>query len=77
LTPEQMEAATQQFEFLKGVVRDEDYATGLKQQDALRTCSREFVLFGRNEEGGQVFHNWVDKILHTEDDKLQDLFSQS
>jgi phenylpropionate dioxygenase-like ring-hydroxylating dioxygenase large terminal subunit len=77
LTPEQMEAATQQFEFLKGVVRDEDYATGLKQQDALRTCSREFVLFGRNEEGGQVFHNWVDKILQTEDDKLQDLFSQS
>ena len=77
LTPEQMEAATQQFEFLKGVVQDEDYATGLKQQDALRTSSREFVLFGRNEEGGQVFHNWVDKILHTEDDKLQDLFSPS
>jgi hypothetical protein len=77
LTPEQAEAATQQFEFLKGVVRDEDYATGLKQQDALRTSSREFVLFGRNEEGGQVFHNWVEKILQTEDDKLQDLFSQS
>ncbi len=77
LTPEQAEAATQQFEFLKGVVRDEDYATGLKQQDALRTCSREFVLFGRNEEGGQVFHTWVDKILQTEDDKLEDLFSHS
>jgi phenylpropionate dioxygenase-like ring-hydroxylating dioxygenase large terminal subunit len=77
LTPEQAEAATQQFEFLKGVVRDEDYATGLKQQDALRTSSREFVLFGRNEEGGQVFHTWVDKILQTEDDKLQDLFSNS
>ena len=77
LTPEQAEAATQQFEFLKGVVRDEDYATGLKQQDALRTCSREFVLFGRNEGGGQVFHSWVDKILQTEDDKLQDLFSDS
>lgn len=77
LTPEQAEAATQQFEFLKGVVRDEDYATGLKQQDALRTSSREFVLFGRNEEGGQVFHTWVDKILQTEDDKLEDLFSHS
>jgi phenylpropionate dioxygenase-like ring-hydroxylating dioxygenase large terminal subunit len=77
LTPEQADAATQQFEFLKGVVRDEDYATGLKQQDALRTCSREFVLFGRNEEGGQVFHTWVDKILRTEDDKLEDLFSHS
>jgi phenylpropionate dioxygenase-like ring-hydroxylating dioxygenase large terminal subunit len=77
LTPEQAEAATQQFEFLKGVVRDEDYATGLKQQDALRTGSRKFVLFGRNEEGGQVFHTWVDKILQTEDDKLEDLFNHS
>jgi len=58
-------------------VRDEDYATGLKQQDALRTTSREFVLFGRNEQGGQVFHNWVETILQTEDDKLQDLFGNS
>jgi len=77
LTPEQAEAATQQFEFLEGVVRDEDYATGLKQQDALRTGSREFVLFGRNEEGGQLFHTWVEKILQTEDDKLHDLFGHS
>ena len=77
LTPEQAEAATEQFEFLKAVVRDEDYATGLKQQDALRTSSREFVLFGRNEQGGQVFHNWVEKILQAEDDELQDLFSNS
>ena len=77
LTPEQREAATQQFEFLKGVVRDEDYATGLKQQEALRTGSRKFVLFGRNEEGGQVFHSWVDKILETDDDKLPELFAQS
>ncbi|MDX1735423.1 MAG: SRPBCC family protein, partial [Halioglobus sp.] len=74
LSPEQREAATQQFEFLKGVVRDEDYATGLKQQDALRTGSREFVLFGRNEQGGQVFHAWVDKMLQAEDDELPAMF---
>jgi phenylpropionate dioxygenase-like ring-hydroxylating dioxygenase large terminal subunit len=77
LSPEQREAATQQFEFLKGVVRDEDYATGLKQQEALRTSSRDFVLFGRNEEGGQVFHAWVDKILETDEDELPGLFGQS
>jgi len=77
LTPEQKEAATQQFEFLKGVVRDEDYATGLKQQEALRTGSREFVLFGRNEEGGQRFHAWVDKILQADDDELPGIFAQS
>ena len=77
LTPQQVEAATQQFEFLKGVVRDEDYATGLKQQDALRTGSREFVLFGRNEEGGQIFHDWIERILETEDEKLTELFATS
>jgi hypothetical protein len=77
LTPDQADAATQQFEFLKGVVRDEDYATGLKQQDALRTGSREFVLFGRNEGGGQMFHAWVEKILQTEDDELRALFAQT
>lgn len=77
LNEEQKAAATQQFEFLKGVVRDEDYATGLKQQEALRTGSREFVLFGRNEEGGQVFHGWVDKLLEAEDDELPGMFGQS
>ena len=76
LTPEQAEAATQQFEFLKGVVRDEDYATGLKQQEALRTGCREFVMFGRNEEGGQLFHAWVELILDTDDDELPALFAE-
>lgn len=77
LTPEQAKAATRQFEFLEGVVRDEDYATGLKQQDALRTSSREFVQFGRNEEGGQLFHAWVEKILQAEDGELHDLFGDT
>ncbi len=75
LTPEQAEAATQQFEFLKGVVRDEDYATGFKQQDALRTGSRKFVQFGRNEEGGQLFHTWVEKLLETDNEDLAKLFA--
>jgi phenylpropionate dioxygenase-like ring-hydroxylating dioxygenase large terminal subunit len=74
LTPEQIEAATAQFSFLEGVVRDEDYATGLKQQKALAAGSREFVLFGRNEEGGQRFHGWVETILKTPDDELAGLF---
>ena len=77
LTEKQRQAATEQFEFLKGVVRDEDYATGLKQQEALRTGSREYVMFGRNEEGGQVFHGWVDKILEAEDEELAGMFGQS
>ncbi len=74
-TQEQAEQAEQQFEFLEMVVRDEDYATGLKQQRALETGYKDHVLFGRNEEGGQRFHGWVDKLIDTPDDKLNELFS--
>jgi phenylpropionate dioxygenase-like ring-hydroxylating dioxygenase large terminal subunit len=70
----QAEEAEAQFEFLEHVVRDEDYATGLKQQRALETGFKDHVLFGRNEEGGQRFHGWVDKLLHTEDKDLNALF---
>ena len=55
-------------------MRDEDYATGLKQQRALETGFKDHVLFGRNEEGGQRFHGWVDKLLQTEDSQLHALF---
>lgn len=71
---EQAEAAQVQFDFLKHVVEAEDYATGLKQQQSLRTGARDHILFGRNEEGGQRFHQWLKEILNTDDDKLNDLF---
>jgi hypothetical protein len=71
------EAAQVQFDFLKYVVEQEDYATGLKQQQSLRTGARDHILFGRNEEGGQRFHQWLKKILNTDDDKLNDLFSSA
>ena len=71
---EQIEVATQQFAFLEHVVRDEDYATGLKQQKSLETGYKDHVLFGRNEHGGQRFHAWVDTLLQTEDNDLNELF---
>ncbi len=74
---EQAKEAHAQFEFLEMVVRDEDYATGLKQQTALQTGFKDHVLFGRNEEGGQRFHGWVDKLLQTPDNQLNELFSNS
>ncbi len=74
LSQSQQAAATAQFEFLKGVVQDEDYATGMRQQQALRTGSRKHVLFGRNEEGGQIFHSWVDAILQADDAELASMF---
>lgn len=70
-------AAHEQFDFLKFVVESEDYATGLKQQQALKTGARSHVLFGRNEAGGQNFHQWLDRILKAEDAELPGLFHQS
>ena len=55
--------AEQKADFLEMVVRDEDYYTGLRLQRALETRSREFVVFGRNEGGGQRFHTTVDEYL--------------
>lgn len=71
---EQREKATAQFDFLEHVVRDEDYATGLAQQQALRSGMKPYVMFGRNEGGGQRFHGWVDRLLETPDEQLNSLF---
>lgn len=69
-------AATEQFAFLEVVVRDEDYATGLRQQRALRHRDGFDMLFGRNEGGGQHFHRFLDRLLDCEDDALPGLFSR-
>ncbi|SVE38730.1 uncharacterized protein METZ01_LOCUS491584 [marine metagenome] len=34
------------------------------------------VLFGRNEGGGQVFHNWVNQLIKTKDKDLLNLFKK-
>jgi nitrite reductase/ring-hydroxylating ferredoxin subunit len=76
-SPEQVEAATAQFALLESVVRDEDYATGIRQQRALMSGGKSHVMFGRNEGGGQRFHGWLDRLLATEDRDLEALFAQS
>ena len=68
------QAADEQFRLLEHVVRDEDYATGLRQQRALMARPGATVLFGRNEGGGQRFHAFLDRLLETEDADLPDLF---
>jgi phenylpropionate dioxygenase-like ring-hydroxylating dioxygenase large terminal subunit len=72
---EQAAEADAQFKFLEHVVRDEDYATGLRQQVALKNGGRDHVLFGENEGGAQRFHQWVDRLLATDDDQLEALFA--
>ena len=74
-TEEQAVEAHAQFKFLEHVVRDEDYATGLRQQVALKNGGRDHVLFGENEGGAQRFHGWVDRLLHTDDVDLDALFA--
>ena len=72
---EEAEAAREQFKFLRYVVEEEDYATGIKQQHALRTGAKDHILFGRNEGGGHDFHQWVDTLLETADEDLEKLFT--
>ncbi len=72
---EQLEAeAREQFDFLRHVVQEEDYATGIALQKNLSVGAKAHVLFGRNEGGGQRFHRWVDEILETSDEDLPKLF---
>ncbi len=73
-TEEQQREAAKQFEFLEYVVAEEDYATGIALQKNLDVGARDHVLFGKNERGGQYFHQWVDRILETPDEDLPKLF---
>ena len=71
---EQAKEANKQFALLEHVVREEDYATGLRLQKSLKTGMIDSVMFGKNEGGGQSFHGWIDKILKTKDKDLTSLF---
>jgi nitrite reductase/ring-hydroxylating ferredoxin subunit len=58
--------AEQRADFLEAVVRDEDYFTGLRLQRALATGAKPYVMFGRNEGGGQLFHTLLDEYTRGE-----------
>lgn len=73
-TPEYVELIDKQIAFLEMVVRDEDYATGLKIQRTVKTGAKTEFVFGRNEGGAQYVHGWLDAILATPDAELSDLF---
>ena len=71
-----IEGARTQFKFLEAVVRDEDYATGIKQGAALATGAIPEVMFGRNEAGGQRFHRFLEQLIETPDNALQDFLTK-
>lgn len=72
------ELISQQMEFLLEVVRDQDYYTGNRIQQAVKTGAKDYFLYGRNELGGQRFHEWVGDLIEAADDEAYvDLLNQS
>ncbi|BDW80812.1 hypothetical protein MACH24_02500 [Erythrobacter sp. Dej080120_24] len=74
-TEADVKSAHEQFDFLEIVVRDEDYKTGKRQHEALQSGLMKEVLFGRNERGGQVFHQWAAKLTNASDEELLEIFA--
>ncbi|MEM8902814.1 MAG: aromatic ring-hydroxylating dioxygenase subunit alpha [Actinomycetota bacterium] len=72
---EQRALCEKQMAFLEQVVRDEDYATGLGIQRSISTGAKTEFVFGRNEGGGHRFHQWVGRLLDTDDADLSGVFS--
>lgn len=66
----------EQMKFLRHVVQNEDYYTGLRIQRAVKTGAKSEFLFGRNEGGGHRFHRWVDAVIQTDDEDLFRLFAK-
>ena len=73
-TDDDKRAAREQFDFLKYVVSEEDYKTGIALQKNLNFGAMKHVLYGRNEGGSQNFHKWVEAIVECPDEDLPRLF---
>lgn len=63
---ERMVTIDKQMDFLLHVVRDEDYYTGNRIQQAVQTGAKTEFLFGRNEGPCQRFHDWVEDLIAAE-----------
>ena len=50
-------------EWLRNVVRDEDYAIGERIQTGVASGAHASIVLGQNERGNQYFHEWVDWYL--------------
>lgn len=68
------QGAHDQFAFLETVVAEEDYKTGKRQHESLQSGLIDKVWFGRNEGGGQAFHQWVEKLVKADDAELNRIF---
>lgn len=73
---ERLENIEKTMAFLDHVVRDEDYYTGNRIQRSVKTGAKKVFMFGRNESGGQLFHEWVQALVDTDDENLPALFDR-
>lgn len=60
---EDQAALTGMMDWLRDVVRDEDYTMGARLQQGMESGAHATVILGRNERGNQYFHEWVDWYL--------------
>jgi len=64
VTEEQQAEADAKRDLYYAVTRDEDFATVLQVTEGLAAIAGDVVRFGRNEQGNQNLHRWVDALVH-------------
>lgn len=60
---EERQANEQMMDWLRDVVDGEDYQLGLKVQKGLESGAFDYITFGRNEPGNQLFHRTLEHYL--------------
>jgi phenylpropionate dioxygenase-like ring-hydroxylating dioxygenase large terminal subunit len=64
VTEEQIADADAKRELYYGVTRDEDFATVLEVTDSFAAIPNNVIRYGRNEQGNQNLHRWIDALLN-------------
>jgi phenylpropionate dioxygenase-like ring-hydroxylating dioxygenase large terminal subunit len=62
ITDEQIADADAKRELYFAVTRDEDFSTVLEITDGFEAIPNDVVRYGRNEQGNQNLHAWVDRL---------------
>jgi phenylpropionate dioxygenase-like ring-hydroxylating dioxygenase large terminal subunit len=65
ITDEQINDANAKRELYYRVTRDEDFATVLQITDALEAIPNDVFRYGRNEQGNQNLHRWIDALVNS------------
>ena len=72
VTDEQIAEADAKRELYYAVTRDEDFATVLEVTDSFLALPNNVIRYGRNEQGNQNLHRWIDALLTGSTPTLQD-----